>query len=199
MRKIIDLMEIKFLVVDDSQFSRSIVKAILRALGAQAVHIHEATDGEDALKALAAHKPDIAIVDYKMEPMGGIQLTKAIRRNPECPARTMPIIMLSAFTAEELVATARDAGVTEYVSKPISIEALYLRIEETVLRPRQFVIAENFCGPDRRRRVDEFYAGPCRRTSDHDPAAPPAPPSAAVAGGEASREVELVAEEGQAT
>ncbi len=188
MRKIIDLREIKFLVVDDSQFSRSIVKAILRALGAQAAHIHEAADGKDALEALAVHPPDIAIVDYKMEPMDGIQLIKIIRRNPEGPVRTIPIIMLSAFTAEELVATARDAGVTEYVSKPISIEALYLRIEEAVVRPRQLVIAENFVGPDRRRRSDEFYAGPCRRTAAREA-------KAAIA----AREAELLAEEGQET
>ncbi|MBE0533624.1 MAG: response regulator [Rhodospirillales bacterium] len=182
MRKIIDLREIKFLVVDDSPFSRSIVKSILRALGARAENLHEAADGGDALEELAVHKPDIAIVDYKMEPMDGIQLTKAIRRNAESPARTMPIIMLSAFTGAELVATARDAGVTEYVSKPISIEALYLRIEEVVQRPRQFVIAPNFVGPDRRRRGDELYAGPGRRASDHDPGA---------------AEEELLAEEGQ--
>jgi CheY-like chemotaxis protein len=182
MRKIIDLREIKFLVVDDSPFSRSIVKSILRALGAMASHLHEAADGGDALEEVAVHKPDIAIVDYKMEPMDGIALTKAIRRNAESPVCTMPVIMLSAFTAAELVATARDAGVTEYVSKPISIEALYLRIEETVMRPRQFVIAETFCGPDRRRRSDEFYAGPCRRASDHEPGA---------------AEEDLLAEEGQ--
>ncbi len=186
MRKIIDLREIKFLVVDDSQFSRSIVKAILRALGAQATHIHEAANGKDALEELAVHKPDIAIFDYRMDTMDGIELTKAIRRNPDSPVRTMPIIMLSAFTAEELVGTARDAGVTEYVSKPISIEALYLRIEETVVRPRQFVIAPNFVGPDRRRRNDILYAGPCRRAADRE--------AMTVA---AAKEAELMAEEGQ--
>lgn len=186
MRRIIDLREIKFLVVDDSAFSRSIVKAILRALGAQVPHIYEAANGKDALEELAVHKPDIAIVDYKMETMDGIELTKAIRRNPESPVRTIPIIMLSAFTAEELVATARDAGVTEYVSKPISIEALYLRVEETIVRPRQFVIAETFVGPDRRRRNDDLYAGPCRRAADREAAA-----------AAAAKEAELLAEEGQ--
>ncbi len=182
MRKIIDLREIKFLVVDDSAFSRSLVKTILRALGAQVAHLYEAANGKDALEELTVHKPDIAIVDFKMEMMDGIQLTKAIRRNPENPCRTIPIIMLSAFTAEELVATARDAGVTEYVSKPISIEALYLRIEETVVRPRQFVIAEGFVGPDRRRRNDDLYAGPQRRAADREAAA---------------RKQEQAAEEGQ--
>jgi CheY-like chemotaxis protein len=173
MRKIIDLREIKFLVVDDSAFSRSIVMAILRALGAEVDHIHQATDGRDALKALDVRRPDIAIVDYKMEPMDGITLTKTIRRTLEPPLQTVPIVMLSAFTRKDLVASARDAGVTEYVSKPISIEALYLRIEEAVCRPRQFVIAETYCGPDRRRRGEEAYAGPERRIAGGAATAPP--------------------------
>jgi len=182
MRKIIDLREVKFLVVDDSAFSRSIVMTILRALGAEVDHIYQATDGRDALKALDVRCPDIAIVDYKMEPMDGIALTKTIRRNFEPPVQTLPIIMLSAFTAADLVANARDAGVTEYVSKPISIEALYLRIEEAVCRPRQFVIAETFCGPDRRRRGDETYAGPERRINGIEATAAPAVPTGAVEG-----------------
>lgn len=135
MRKIVDLTQVTGLVVDDSAFSRSIVKSVLRSLGVQPGNIHEATNGVDALRAIDTVNPDIAIVDYMMEPMDGITLTKFIRRKRQGCLQTLPIIMLSAFSEQGLIARARNAGVNEYVAKPVSVETLYLRIEEVILRP----------------------------------------------------------------
>lgn len=166
MPSIVDLRQVIFLVVDDSAFSRSIVKLILRTLGAEPANIHETANGFDALKALETFKPDIAIVDYMMESMDGIELTKTIRRKEGVKFQTIPIIMLSAYSEMGLVSKARNAGVNEYLAKPVSVEDLYLRIEEVIRRPRKFVFAENFCGPDRHRHPDEDYDGPRRRESD---------------------------------
>ena len=57
----------------------------------------------------------------------------------------------------------RDAGVTEFVAKPISASALCARIEAVLLRPRDFVRAPAFVGPSRRRRDDADHNGPERR------------------------------------
>jgi two-component system chemotaxis response regulator CheY len=160
------LGNLRFLVVEDSEFTRRLIRTVLRALDVRAENIHEAADGTEALKLLTSQRPDIAIVDYMMKPLDGIRFTTRVRRNFGYPQRTMPIIMLSAYAETSIVAMARDVGVTEVVAKPISVMSLYLRIEEAILRPRQFVETSSFFGPDRRRRRDIGYDGPRRRKED---------------------------------
>jgi hypothetical protein len=64
------------------------------------------------------------------------------------------------------VEAARDAGVTEFLAKPITAHTLFSRIAEIVERPRAFVRCDSYFGPDRRRRAIEDYAGPRRRKED---------------------------------
>ena len=162
----LDLGLIEPLVVDDSEFMRKIVKLALRAIGVQPTRIRETGSGKEALSILSGRRSDLVIIDYMMRPLDGIDFTKTLRANPKNPARTIPIIMLSAYTEHHIVAMARDAGVTEYVAKPVSIQNLYARIEEVVTRPRPFVETNRFFGPDRRRHFDEYYRGPRRRAED---------------------------------
>jgi DNA-binding response OmpR family regulator len=61
------------------------------------------------------------------------------------------------------VVAARDAGVTEFLTKPISAKALYQRILNVVANPRPFIKTKTYFGPDRRRNVNASYAGPERR------------------------------------
>lgn len=70
------LESIKFLIVDDNAFMRSIVKGFLNSLDAR--YFCEATDGAEALKVLQGFEPDIAIVDWEMQPLNGIDLVKMI-------------------------------------------------------------------------------------------------------------------------
>jgi hypothetical protein len=64
------------------------------------------------------------------------------------------------------VEAARDAGVTEFLVKPITAHSLFSRIAEIIERPRAFVRCEGYFGPDRRRKNIENYAGPWRRHDD---------------------------------
>jgi hypothetical protein len=61
------------------------------------------------------------------------------------------------------VVSARDAGVTEFLAKPISAKALYQRILNVVANPRPFIRTKTYFGPDRRRNVNPNYVGPERR------------------------------------
>ena len=58
---------------------------------------------------------------------------------------------------------ARDAGVTEFLAKPISAKALYQRIVNVVVSPRPFIKTKSYFGPDRRRNTVTAYIGPERR------------------------------------
>ncbi len=100
-----------------------------------------------------------------MQPLTGIELTKRIRTSPDSTNVFVPIIMITAFREREHVFKARDAGVTEYVVKPVSPKSLFSRIDAVIERPRQFVRVGEFFGPDRRRQ-NKGYSGDERRGQD---------------------------------
>ena len=119
--------------------------------------MEEATDGGDALEAVKSLHPDIVWTEWRMEPVNGLDFLKAIREQPSALKFT-PIIMVTSETRREKVIEARNSGVTEFVAKPITAKAMFLRIREIIERPRPFVDIGGYFGPDRRRRavaVDE--------------------------------------------
>jgi len=146
----LDLSRVSVLVVDDNAHMRRIVKEILRSLGVTA--ITEAQDGADALKAMRGMPPDLVIADMDMRPLDGLEFTRMVRTSDDSPDPFVPIIMLTGHTEAYKVALARDAGVNEFLAKPISVKALFLRIRFVVERPRAHVRARSYAGPDRRRR-----------------------------------------------
>jgi DNA-binding response OmpR family regulator len=75
----------------------------------------------------------------------------------------VPVIMMTGHSERRHVIGARDAGVTEFVAKPLSAKALCARIEEVMARPRAFVRSYAFVGPSRRRRADAPFEGTNRR------------------------------------
>jgi two-component system chemotaxis response regulator CheY len=84
-------------------------------------------------------------------------------------------IMMTGYSDKVRVEEARDVGVTEFLAKPFTAQDLYARIEKLIEKPRRFVEAEAFFGPERRRRKmkAEEYKGPKRR--DAEPAGEPGP------------------------
>ena len=78
----------------------------------------------------------------------------------------MPIIMLTANTSAEQVREARDAGVTEYLAKPVSPKSIYERICSIVDHPRTFIHSNKYDGPDRRRHNETATDCPGRRQGD---------------------------------
>lgn len=158
------LSQVKFLVIDDNAFARTLIRRILHQFGAG--EIHDAADGASAIEEVKAFKPDIIIVDWMMKPMDGMQFVDWLRNADDSPAAFTPVIMVSAFSHMTNVVQARDAGINEFLAKPISAKALFTRIQAVIEKPRQFVRAEEYFGPDRRRR-DMPHRGQDRR-NDHE-------------------------------
>lgn len=157
------LEKLTILIAEDNKPMRGLVRDILEALGVGT--ILEAADGESALKQLATHAVDIVILDWNMEPMDGMALTRRIRLGPDSPDQFVPIIMLSGHTERARVIAARDAGVTEFMAKPVSVKALCARINAIIDAPRPFIRTGGYFGPDRRRRELPFN-GPDRRADE---------------------------------
>jgi FixJ family two-component response regulator len=77
--------------------------------------------------------------------------------------------MMTGHADKMRVTAARDAGVTEFVAKPITAKAILDRTNAVIFKPRQFVKAAEYLGPCRRRAgARAVYNGPFRRASDHD-------------------------------
>lgn len=164
------LAGVNFLVVDDNHHTRTIVSAILAAAGATS--IREAADGQAALKVVRDVGIDIAIVDFQMSPVDGVQFTKLIRTSPESSNPYLPIIMMTGDSAISRVHQARDAGVTEFVTKPLSPKSVLARVNAVIMRQRVFVRSNDFFGPDRRHKALMSFSGPFRRISDSLTGAP---------------------------
>lgn len=156
-----NLERLNFLVVDDNKHMRALVKTILNALGVR--NCAEAIDGADAFKELRHFPADLIICDWNMDPLDGLDFTRLVRTGKDSPNPFVPIIMLTGHTEMSRVIEARDAGVHEFLAKPISAKKLYSRIKVIIERPRPFVRTHSYFGPDRRRKRTTPYKGPERR------------------------------------
>ena len=159
-----DYSSLKILLVEDNQHMRSIVGAILKGSGIR--NVREARDGAEALDMLRQFPADIALVDFNMDPVDGVEFTKLLRNAADSTNPYLPIIMITGHSERSRVIQARDAGVNEFVVKPLTARALLGRLDSVIMRPRPFIRCRNYFGPDRRRIADQSYAGPFRRSTD---------------------------------
>ena len=157
------LQSLDVLLADDNPNMRSIVFAMLKSIGV--TRLREVADGAAALEALNARPADLAIVDFRMLPVDGVTFTQLIRTAPDSPNPYLPIIMMTGHSERRRVAQARDAGVTEFLVKPVTPLALLTRIQSVIMHPREFIRTEDYFGPDRRRTQNENFAGPFRRAT----------------------------------
>jgi DNA-binding response OmpR family regulator len=151
---------------------RTIVNTLMRSLGCK--DIRECGDGATAFEMLRSRPGDIIILDFRMDTLDGLDFVRLLRRAGDSPCPMAPVIMMTGHSERRHVIGARDAGVTEFVAKPLSAKALCARIEEVMARPRTFVRTHAFVGPSRRRRGEASFEGPDRRSET-------TPPNAAIA------------------
>jgi len=147
-------------VIDDNDQVRGLVIEMLRSFGVTSFVV--AASGQEALKKMAARQPQIVIADCYMHPTNGIAMTRMIRKHQTNLSPSIPIIMITGHGEPDLIGLARDAGVSEILVKPLTGDALYARVRAVLDRPRPFVRAGEFNGPDRRRR-DQSFGGPEKR------------------------------------
>ena len=155
---------LKILLVDDNQHMRMLLTEILRAIGVK--EVYEACDGAEALQKLRTHNVDIVMTDLAMEPLDGIDFLQLLRNSADSPNQLCPVIMVTGHTTQKRVAEARDAGVNEFLAKPVTARGIIDRITRIVEFPRPFIRTETYFGPDRRRRADPHHPGPWRRRLD---------------------------------
>lgn len=154
---------VKVVIIDDNKNMRALLRTMLEAFGV--TNIDEANDGNEGLLKMGESRPDFVVTDYSMKPVDGVTFAKSIRKL-NSPLAWVPIIMVTGHTERRYVEQAHDAGVSETLCKPVTARDLYMRIVEVIDRPRRFVRAPSFAGPDRRRHRKPGYDGPMRRRDD---------------------------------
>lgn len=112
------------LIADDDPDIQALVAFRLERAGCEVVR---ASDGEAALELALARTPDLAVVDWSMPKLDGLELTRRLRAN--AATADMPVLLLTARAQENDVATGLEAGVTAYMKKPFSGQELSERVE----------------------------------------------------------------------
>ena len=161
---IYDLSGVTPLIVDDNKSMRALLFVIMCRLGAS--RVLQAGSGKEAMSMIRIEHPDFMVIDYLMEDLDGISLVDSIRNSDESPNPFLPIMMITGFAEPDVVFRARDAGVNEFVAKPVSVESIASRLTLMIDKARPFVRSKQFFGPDRRRRKTTPTDSPTRRAGD---------------------------------
>ena len=166
------LENIRVMVVDDSNFSAQLIRSLLHAIGIETVFTCRSAKDGLAFLAERPDRVDLAIIDWVMPGMAGLDMLRAIR-SPESPTRKLPVILISGEPLKKRVEQARKAGVHDFLVKPLSARRLENAVHNSLDRARPFIISETYVGPDRRWQKGEFEGEDQRR---NDVAAADAPP-----------------------
>ena len=150
------------LVVDDNKHTLNFVGSILWGLGFR--NVIRVTDAALAFSHMRTNPIDLVITDLDMPLLTGVEFVRLLRTAKDSPNPYVPVIMLTGHSRIRDIAAAREAGITDYLIKPISPKRLYERIDSIIEHPRSFVQTKSYVGPDRRRRKAN-YSGPERRYS----------------------------------
>lgn len=121
-----DRRQASILLVDDNDEVRSYLKSVF----SNSFHILEACNGKEALHLLSDHKPSLIISDVMMPEMDGISFCKKVKSNLD--THHIPLILLTARSGEESMLQALRAGADDYLEKPIQLEALQLKVKNTL-------------------------------------------------------------------
>lgn len=118
---------LKIIVADDEALIRLDLKEMLADAGHEI--IAEASNGQEAVNLAEELHPDLVIMDVKMPVMDGLQAASIIAEKD-----IAPVILLTAYSQQDIVAKATEAGVIAYLVKPIREEQLFPAMEVAVNR-----------------------------------------------------------------
>lgn len=154
--------DLQVIVIDRNNFSRSLVGEILRGLNVS--NTISARTHEIACSYLLDRAFDIILLSCESaDCLESLSFVRQLRRGQVDRVRRIPVILLTAGITRQLVIRGRDAGIDEFLAKPISPAAVRQRLEMVIETPRPFIECEVYIGPSRRRKNPADYYGEKRR------------------------------------
>jgi CheY-like chemotaxis protein len=153
----------RVLIVDPNPHAARLLTDIMKGLGSRDVVVQ--ADEERALQAATELEPGIIFTECSGGGLDGESLARALRRS-HLNCRRAPIIMITSDATARSILGARDSGVHEFLRKPYTSADLFKRIENVALKPREWVEAVGYIGPDRRRFNSGEFTGTRKRKAD---------------------------------
>ncbi len=129
------MAQTRVVIADDESIIRMDLREMLANLGYLVVG--ETGDGISAVNLARELRPDLVIMDIKMPDLDGIQAAKILTEE-----RIAPVLLLTAFSQQELIDGAKEAGVVGYIVKPFRESELVPAIEVALARFREFKALE---------------------------------------------------------
>jgi CheY-like chemotaxis protein len=153
------------LIVDSNNFSRGLIGEILRSLNL--TNISSARSEEMAANFLIDRPIDVILVSWEDgDALEGLTFVRQLRHFEDDRIRRLPVVFLTSALTRQMVINGRDAGVDEFLAKPISPLAMRQRLEMVFETPRPFIDCSVYLGPCRRRKNPADYYGAKRRAGE---------------------------------
>jgi CheY-like chemotaxis protein len=149
------------LLVGAKTHSLLLLRSVLGIAGI--AKITDLPDARSAITALAFDRFSAIFCDWDIGQVDGMGFAVAARRSRGMLNPMIPIFALQERARRRDVLNARDEGVTDVITVPVSPRTLMRKLGAATKAPRPFIVAADFCGPDRRARASERYMGKERR------------------------------------
>jgi CheY-like chemotaxis protein len=166
----------KILVVDDD---RLVLATVTHGLAKAGYEIIDADNGDDAILLARQHRPDLALLDIRMEGMSGFDVAAYLRESLQTP-----FMFLSAFADDDTVAQVKALGAVAYLVKPLDISQIVPTVEAALVTVRARRTAPRTAAPaphvaPEHVRPDPFAPAPPPSGfgTPHEPAASPVAPA----------------------
>jgi CheY-like chemotaxis protein len=148
---LLDLSELRVIVVDDNEFATILMRRLLGVM--RVAQVTTCCDACEADGAIKQSKADLVIVDIDMPGRSGIDIVHDIRHGRVGIAKDVCILVASAHVDIEHVERARSEGANWIVAKPLSFKTLYDGVARAILDDRPFVESASYVGPCRRTKA----------------------------------------------
>lgn len=153
----------RVLIVDANQAASRLLGELMKEIGARQPAYAVST--ERALELCREQEPQIVFIDLEGPELDAVELTQRLRRSG-LVARKAPVVVMATEPREGAIKAARDSGAHEFLVKPFTAGHLFRRVENVTLKPRLWVEARMYVGPDRRRFNSGGFTGARKRRSD---------------------------------
>ena len=153
----------RVMIVDPQPAGARLLGELMRDIARSQIWVAETH--EKALRLAGSYDPHVIFAEMGPAPFDGIAFTRELRRS-HLAARYVPVIMVTGQATAAGILASRDGGVHEFLRKPFTVKDLLRRLEAVTLRPRDWVEAVDYIGPDRRRFNSGDYTGSLTRRSD---------------------------------
>ena len=143
-----DLSRIEVLVLENNVFMGKMISQILRNFNFNKIHLSSKVD--DAFSYFQTNTVDLVFSNWAPA-TEEIEFLRMIRDPRSSKNPYVPIIVVSSYNEKRYVELARDLGMTEFLTLPVTPHSIYQHVCSVIEHPRVFVETANYMGPDRRR------------------------------------------------